>query len=189
MSLTNSISSQVAGVGGGPLGYAASLQDAEGNPFKARLDAFIAGGGYRKMAASVLILTLDELTCDPSQCRSGPERAEMARLKEEARPWFYSLTFEAFALAFAPEKTLAAFREMCLNKPQMVREELLRWQASQERRKEGDMSPNLWTKGVPTNCWPFDADDRSAGGVLPLINELMANSRSAATVDAGAAAA
>jgi hypothetical protein len=127
----------------------------EHNPFAARLDKFISDGGYRKMAASVLILSLEELTCDPSKGRSAPEREEMARLKAEARPWFFSQAFEAFALAFAPAQTIATFREQCLSRPDEIREYLQNWQASHERDRHHNMDSSSWTNGMPANCFPF----------------------------------
>lgn len=140
-----------------------------GNPFEEKPD-FFSTHGYRHLAIQAVVLTLEELTCDPSSYRSGPERAEMAALKDAAEAWFDSAAFESFALMIAPAEPIEQFRRSCLTRPKEVRDTLLRIQATFERRKDWDVAAHNWTRGAPSNCWPFVGDDvrPAAAGTAPL---------------------
>lgn len=128
------------------------------NPFERKADRFSVWG-FRKMALGVLIVSLEELTWDPSTGRSQAERREMARAKEEAVPWFRSDAFEAFASMAQLPVSNEALRARCLAEPLIVLEELRAVRASMDdkrvtehqRQAVAAMSP----RNLPANNWLF----------------------------------
>lgn len=125
------------------------------NPFERKPDSFMSHG-FRKMGLSAIILTLEELTWDPADARSNPERQEMLKAKADAPAWFESEAFEAFFMMAQLPCSLSTMRQRCLAEPQVVRSELmaLRQTMDEDRVTPTERARELHTSGLPGN-WIF----------------------------------